>query len=1028
MLVTAEQAVAGDSGPSLSPEREGNRGRRSKATKAFDAPVEIQLKADRQVFDGQQNLFVAEGNVTARINGGLLQADRIEFDSSFNTFAARGSVRYRKGSQYFQAGSLRFSLIQNEGIFEDVYGVLDLDTAALDLNPSNRSQRSNRAGDIAPLPTLESSGLGFPTALQIELAGSTAERISPQGDQGGFWSLEQPASSEWVVPGPVNADSGHHLEMACPPVLPPIPEWHPHPWAATVWGGQSIDSNFGDTFFFNGRMRPEYLGGVTLQKRIWKAGPLAIEVEGNLFGHQAYEQPGGAFNQSVPYANTPQQSFGEGIVGIGARLWMQPWLSLGVVEGVSYFTANSNYERTYRENYAQFLNYLGFELEAAVSKRLSLVGRIHHRSGAFGTYSGVREGSNAYLIGARYRWGADPAPATPSDVPPPLGCPDPDRANRKPKRTLSEELEYGSLGGDRLAVQAPSRQQEPLGLTTESTLSLAEQEDLRAKAIAAIDQRVSSIQFQQTLTIERRLGVPGGGQRKQETREQTIEEENDYGTLQPSQLKGLGRAQLVTGEISRWRFQAARIRLTPDGWSADRMGFTNDPFTPAQTRIDAEDVVATQEPNGDILIKARRNQLIVEERLPINVSRSQRIQKQEEVENRWVLGIDNDDRNGFFIGRNLKPIQLSSNFQFDLQPQVLVQRAIDGQTNSYIAPGSAVGSGTVTQPISAGDAFGLEAELSGRVWGWKTSLNADLSTLNPDNLDNGSRYWGELKNAVGLPWLGNVKTRLFGAYRYRTWNGSLGQTDVYSAFGGFAEQKGAWQWGQLANDYLWRVGVGNYQAETFESANLADLWRANVYASVNSSFPLWRGKPAPLTPEAAYRYSPVAIVPGLTLNSNVNTLLAAYGNGTQQNSISLSGGPTLTLGTFSKPFLDYTQLSLTGGGTLKQGSSPFDFDQAIDLGTVGVGLTQQLAGPLLINAGVAINVDPNSDFYGNVINSNIELRWQRRSYDFGFYYNPYEGIGGFRFRLNDFNFTGTGVPFVPYSPSNPNNALDQRLF
>ena len=109
--------------------------------KPFDAPVKIQLKADRQRFDGQRNLFVAEGNVTARINGGLLQADRLEFDSSFNTFAARGSVRYRKGSQPFQAGSLRFSLIQNEGVFEDVYGVLDLDTAALDLDPSLRAQQ-----------------------------------------------------------------------------------------------------------------------------------------------------------------------------------------------------------------------------------------------------------------------------------------------------------------------------------------------------------------------------------------------------------------------------------------------------------------------------------------------------------------------------------------------------------------------------------------------------------------------------------------------------------------------------------------------------------------------------------------------------------------------------------------------------------------------------------------------------------------------------------------------------------------------
>jgi len=107
------------------------------------------------------------------------------------------------------------------------------------------------------------------------------------------------------------------------------------------------------------------------------------------------------------------------------------------------------------------------------------------------------------------------------------------------------------------------------------------------------------------------------------------------------------------------------------------------------------------------------------------------------------------------------------------------------------------------------------------------------------------------------------------------------------------------------------------------------------------------------------------------------------------------------------------------------GSSPFDFDQAIDLGTLGLGVTQQIAGPLVINAGLGLNVDPSSEFYGDVIDSNIELRWQRRAYDFGFYFNPYEGIGGFRFRLNDFNFTGTGVPFIPYNPS---NELDNRPF
>ena len=686
----------------------------------------------------------------------------------------------------------------------------------------------------------------------------------------------------------------------------------------------------------------------------------------------------------------------------------------------------SNYERTYRENYANLLNYLAFELEAAVSPELSMVGRIHHRSGAFGTYSGVKEGSNAYLIGVRYRWGQDqPEPVSP-EAPPPLGCPDSDRSARIRSQNLSEQLEDITLGNpvresDANSAAADVVNQVP-AQADDSSLSPADQEQHRSAAIAAVDQRISSIQLQQRLVIEQSQGV-GDNVRNSE-----VLSANKYGGVKPSQLNQIGKSQLITGEISRWRIQAAQVRFSPEGWTASRMSFTNDPYTPAQTRIDAEDVVATEQKNGDILIKSQRNRLIVEERLPIPVSRTQRIQKQEEVVNRWVLGIDNDDRNGFFVGRELKSIELTDNISLDLQPQFLLQRAIDGSNNSYVAPGTSIDSAKATQDNALGDLFGLEAELSGEFLGLNVEAEADISTLNPSNFMNGSRFWGNVNRFIKLPLLGEVETRLFGAYRYRTWNGSLGETDVYSAYGAFAEKKGDWRWGKLSNNYIWRFGLGNYQAESFTSTNLIDTLRANFYGSMNSSYPLWRGKPAALTPEAAYRYSPVAIVPGLTLRTNINTSLAAFGDGRSQNTISLTGGPTLTLGTFSKPFLDYTQLSIAGGGTLKQGSSPFEFDQSVDLATLGVGITQQIAGPLLLNAGVGLNVDPSSEFYGNVINSNIELRWQRRSYDLGFYFNPYEGIGGFRFRLNDFNFTGTGLPFIPYTPRNLPNELERRPF
>ena len=990
---------------------------------AIRPPAELKLQADLQRYDGIRQRFIAEGQVIAHLNGGTLQADRIEFDSDFNSLFARGSVRLRRGSQYFQASSLRYNLIQREGELEDVYGILDLDTVASDLSQDLTGTGSSPLSRTlqGPLPVLESDGLGFPTAEDVLLNSSTAERLSPQGDSGMFWEQETAADDLWMASSSSSPSvDSQRTEMACPPLIPAVPNWHPHPWSATAWGGQSIDSNFGDTFLFNGRMRTEYLMGVSVQKRLWRAGPLAIELETDLFAHQANSQAGGQFNQAVPFADSPTQSFGEGILGLGARLWLQPWLSFGVVEGISYNTSVSNYEKTYRENYSQLLNYLGFELEATFSEQLSMVGRIHHRSGAFGTYNGVKEGSNAYLLGLRYRWGEEPLEPMQIEVPPPLGCPNRDHNPGETALTMAERLEKITMGdGDSDRTKST---QSRLSKTSKSELSPAQQEALRAEAIAGIDQRINGIELQQVFTIESRQGVPETAR--------NADEENQYGSANVEQLKQLGRAKLISGLISRWRIQAAKVTITPDGWRSDRMGFTNDPYTPAQTRIDAEDVIAREQPNGDILISSKRNRLVIEERLAIPVSRTQKIQKQEEVENRWVFGFDQEDRDGFFIGRTLKEIEFADGLILSLEPQFMLQRAYLGDTNSYVAPGSSIDSRSVSQPNTAGDLFGLEAKLEGEKFGLKIETNLDASNFNPSNFANGLRSWGTIKKSMKLPIIGDFKTRLFGAYRYRTWNGSLGETDIYSAYGAFAESEGEWRWGKLNNSYIWRAGAGNYQAEKFTNNNLTDLWRTNFYGSINSSYPLWRGKPAELTPEAAYRYSPIAIVPGLKLRTNVNTLLAAYGDGRSQNTISLSGGPTLTLGTLSKPFLDYTQLSLTGGGTLKQGSSPFDFDQAVDLGSMGIGLTQQIAGPLIINAGVALNVDPGSEYYGNVINSNIELRWQRRSYDVGIYYNPYEGIAGFRVRLNDFNFTGTGVPFIPYTPTNainPSNR-DEHLF
>ena len=911
------------------------------------APARLNIQADRQYTERKSKATIAEGNVSVRLGNAELRADRIEFDSAYRTLYARGAVRFKRGKQYFQASSFRYNLVQNEGQLNDVYGVIDLEEPLT--NPLTTSRTT------APEPVARPETQSEPAST-----GSDNE------------------SSEGMPP------------VACPPLLPPVPDWHPQPWAVTAWGGQMIDAAFGDTFLFNGRMRPEAVLGVGVQKRIMRAGPFAVELEADLFSHMAKQQQGGEFNQSKPYADLPAQNFGEGVLGIGARVWVQPWLSFSVVEGISYNTDVSLYEKTFRENYTQLLNYLGFEVEAAVSSDLSLVGRIHHRSGAFGTYGGVTEGSNAYLLGVRYRWGRDTPKPEGAMMPPLPECEDPDRDQRVKPSSLSDRLDSIALGdgGD------PQRHVSSQAKAERPAIPPAQQQAMRTEAIAKIDQRISDVDLQGSFSIERRSGIPV------QRLNSSVRDENRFGVVKVPQLKSLGSTNLLNGTISRWRVQASRVLITADGWEADRMGFSNDPFTPAQTRIDAEDVVAREQANGDVLISARRNRLIVEERLPIPVTRRQLIQKEEEVENRFVVGIDNRDRDGLFVGRNLKPLTIGTSTELSVQPQFMVQRAIDGDFNS------------------AADLFGLDAKLRGRYGDYKLNVDADISSFDPADILSSSRYWGSFGRDIDLGGLGVVNTNLFGAYRYRTWNGSLGKTSIHAAYGAYAETKGRWSTGEVDHDYLIRGAVGDYDADRFNSNRRLRSGRGSLLASVTSKIPLLKGKTAELIPTAAYRYSPVPIVPGLSLNTNVNTTIAMYGDGGHQETLSLSGGPTITLGTFSKPFLDFTQISIVGSGSLKNGNSPFAFDRNVDLATLGVGLTQQIAGPVVLSTGVSYNVDPGSKYYGKTVNSNIELRWQRRSYDVGIYFNPYEGIGGVRFRLNDFDFKGTGVPFVPYTPTN----------
>jgi hypothetical protein len=75
-------------------------------------------------------------------------------------------------------------------------------------------------------------------------------------------------------------------------------------------------------------------------------------------------------------------------------------------EGFSYATKTPNMEKLHNEKVSHFLNYLSIEFTFALPKtqRFHLVTRVHHRSGAYGLFNGVKGASNAVGLGLRYEF------------------------------------------------------------------------------------------------------------------------------------------------------------------------------------------------------------------------------------------------------------------------------------------------------------------------------------------------------------------------------------------------------------------------------------------------------------------------------------------------------------------------------------------------------------------------------------------------------------------------------------------------
>ncbi|HEY9889205.1 MAG TPA: DUF3769 domain-containing protein, partial [Candidatus Obscuribacterales bacterium] len=218
------------------------------------------------------------------------------------------------------------------------------------------------------------------------------------------------------------------------------------------------------------------------------------------------------------------------------------------------------------------------------------------------------------------------------------------------------------------------------------------------------------------------------------------------------------------GFVRRIRFAAARLDFDAEGWYAEDIRLTNDPFSPPELEFRGTSARLTRltEVQDELFVENPR--AVFDQSFSVPLLRNTILLSRGGPDSANPLfvtfGFDGEDRDGLFVERSFRVANVGP-LELFLTPQLLVQRLATGENTSFA------------------DNFGLEADLSGNL-GPRTRVeaNASFSGLDFGNLENRLRSSVRVQQLVGTHTL-----NLEYSYRDRLFNGSLGFQDVQSSLG-----------------------------------------------------------------------------------------------------------------------------------------------------------------------------------------------------------------------------------------------------
>ena len=370
-------------------------------------------------------------------------------------------------------------------------------------------------------------------------------------------------------------------------------------------------------------------------------------------------------------------------------------------------------------------------------------------------------------------------------------------------------------------------------------------------------------------------------------------------------------------------------------------------------------------------------------------------------DNRWKLGYENLDKDGYFLGRKFNSINISNDFALDLEPQFLIQRSLKGYTKSFVKNNDSITSEKVKRNTSFEDYFALESQLKGKINDWDLEIQKNINSFDLNKFSEALRLKVNLSktfNFLNSKW----NKSFYGVYRDRVWNGSLGEAEIYTGFGSKIRKTNTWFVNGIEKTESLSLGLGKFTAESLNTKDFATNLRGNLFYSFDQKFPINVQKPKNKSIDITYSYFPEPITKGLSLKTRLEASYSLYETGNHQEYFAMGFGPEMILGNFKKKTFDFTRISLFPFYKIKSGESVFKFDQNYDNFTLNLSFDQQLFGPVILKSNGIINLTSDSADYGKFINSIISINWKKRSYEFGIYYQPHNQEGGISFSLFGF--------------------------